>query len=154
MKIALIIHSQTGNTLSVAVRIQEKLILMGYSASIICIQPDHEHATDIDHIHYASFIDVREYDAFVVGCPTHGASMSLPMSAYLKQLRRFDNKKVNCFVTEFFPFSWMGGNRALMQLKTVCSSKGTSVNSSGVITWSNLGRNNAIDQLSDELSRF
>ncbi len=154
MKIAIIIHSKTGNTLRVAVRIQEKLILMGYSASIVCIQPNHEHATDIDHIHYTSLIDVRDYDAFVVGCPTHGASMSLPMSAYLKQLRRFDNKKVNCFVTEFFPFSWMGGKRALTQLKSVCSSKGTSVNSSGIIMWSNPNRKSAIEQLSNDLSLF
>jgi len=154
MKIALIIHSRTGNTLRVAVRIQEKLILLGYSASILCIRPDHEHASDINDIHYASLIDIRDYDGFVVGCPTHGAAMSQPMAAYLKHLRRFDHKKVNCFVTEFFPFPWMGGKRALKQLKEVCFLKGTSVNSSGVVNWFTPNRKDKIEQLSDELSRF
>lgn len=154
MKIALIIHSRTGNTLQVAVRIQEKLILMGYSASLLCIRPDHEHASDIDDIHFTSWIDVRDYDGFVVGCPTHGGTMSQPMAAYLKHLRRFDHKKVNCFVTEFFPFPWMSGNQALAQLKEVCSKKGTSVNSSGVVNWFSLNRKDKIEQLSNDLSRF
>jgi hypothetical protein len=73
------------------------------------------------------------------------------MTSYLSQITSLQGKKVACFVTEFFPFPWMGGNQAIGQMKEICESKGATVSASGVVNWT-LHRKQKIRDVVERLS--
>jgi len=57
------------------------------------------------------------------------------MIRYLKQIASLKDKKVACLITQFFPFQWMGGNRAAGQMRRICESGGAEVWGYGVVNW-------------------
>jgi hypothetical protein len=61
-------------------------------------------------------------------------------------------KKVACFVTEFFPFPWIGGNQAIGQMKKMCESKGATVGATGIVNWLNFRRKHQIHDVIERLS--
>lgn len=67
------------------------------------------------------------------------------MSLYLTQLTNLKDKIIGCFVTEFFPYPWMGGSRAVNQMRKLCDQKGAMAAEIGVVNWSNIKRTNRID---------
>jgi hypothetical protein len=76
------------------------------------------------------------------------------MIGYLTQVASLQSKKVACLVTQFFPYPWMGGNRAINQMKKICESKGAVVFGSEVINWSSSRRNLKIIEAVDRLGRL
>ena len=71
---------------------------------------------------------------------------------YLKQLSDIEIESVSCFVTQYFPYKWMGGSHALSKMRKLLKSKGVKINASGIINWSNEQRNDQIDALADLMS--
>jgi len=140
MKIGIIIHSQTGNTLSVANQIKERLSAAGYSVELEQVTAVDEKQPDPSKIKLKTVPETAGYDYLIFGAPVHGASLSPVMKVYLSQVQSLEGKKTICFMTEFFPYAWMGGNRAVGQMKAACSSKGANVVSAGVVNWSNRKR--------------
>ena len=153
MKIGIIVHSQTGNTLSVASRLQEKLSAAGHTASIEKIIPDDEKQMDAGRIKLQAIPDLSAFDALVFGAPVHGASVSPAFRAFISQAASLQGKKICCYVTEFFPFGWMGGNRSVGQMKTYCEAKGASVAETGVVNWVNGGRKKMITGIVERFSK-
>jgi len=152
MNIGIIVHSQTGHTHSVARKLMEKLIAAGHSANL-------ERVTSVGNVHpgakdiqLETRPEVDTYDALVFGAPVYGFSLSPVIASYLSQLVSLTSKKVACVVTQFFPFPWMGGNRAIGQMKEICESKGAEVLGSAVVNWSSLHRNRQIIESVDRLS--
>ena len=155
MKIGIIVHSQTGNTYSVAEKLKEKLLEAGHSVNIERIKPvggEKTNEKDVSRIRIEKLPDVNSYDALVFGAPVQGASVSPVLAAYLTQVASLQNKKVACLVTEFFPYPWMGGTRAINQMKKVCESKGASVCGTGIVNWSSIGREKKITDVVEQLS--
>ena len=56
------------------------------------------------------------------------------------------------FMTEFFPFPWMGGKNALKQMTALCDEHGADVIGSGVINWKNPHRERQITDLLQQFS--
>lgn len=82
-------------------------------------------------------------------------SRSLPfMAAYLAAIPSLHGKKIECFVTEYFPFPSMGGNQAIKQMRALCEGKGGDVVGTGIINWSNPKRNRQISRLVEKQSVF
>jgi hypothetical protein len=69
------------------------------------------------------------------------------MNMYLSQLPPLNNKKVICFMTQQFPYRWMGGTRAINQIKKICQAKTGSIEEAGVINWSHKERERKIDNV-------
>ena len=100
MKIGIVVHSQTGHTLSVAEKLQEKLTAAGHSANIEKISPVDAKQTDPKKIKIEKLPDLSPYDAFVFAAPVQAFSLSPVMKIYLPQLPSLNGKKVACFVTK------------------------------------------------------
>lgn len=152
MKIGIIVHSHTGNTYSVAERLKERLMVTGHSLALERVRAFNDEQAKAGSIRLKEVPGISGYDALVFAAPVQGFSLSSVMKAYLTQVPTLKNKKVACFVTEFFPYPWMGGNRAILQMKSLCESKGAEICGTGVINWSSSQRNSMIAQLIERLS--
>lgn len=146
MNIGIIIHSQTGNTLSVAEKLKKSLILKGHDVTLQQVT-DKGESSHKSKIQLQTIPTIEDYDCLFFGAPVWGYSLSPVMKLYLAQLLTLKDKRVGCFVTEFFPYSWMGGSRAVNQMIKLCSQKGAKASKIGVVNWSNRKRSNKTDSV-------
>lgn len=144
MNIGIIVHSQTGHTLSVAEKLKQSLLLKGHSVTIERVTTVNE-SSRASNIQLQTIPIVEEYDCLFLGAPVWGYSLSPVMILYLTQLTTLKDKKIGCFVTESFPYPWMGGSRAVNQMKILCEQKGALASKIGVVNWSSRKRINKID---------
>lgn len=152
MNIGIIVYSQTGNTLSVAQKLHEKLAAAGHSVTLEQIEVIGE-ASPGQAVQFKTVPDAAPYEALVIGGPVHAFSLNQATSQYLKQCAPLEGKAVACLVTQHFPYPWMGGNRAIRQMRKLCEAKGATVRGTGVVNWSNKTREEQIVAVTDELSR-
>ncbi|MFH0767265.1 MAG: flavodoxin domain-containing protein, partial [Bacillota bacterium] len=117
MKSVIIIYSKTGNTLSVANRLKEKMKSEILEVKAVSNDPNETKPK------LTQLPDVTNYSHLVFASPVHGFSLSKVMETYLKQLPDLSGKTIDLFITHFFPFAWMGGTRTLKQMKTIIESK-------------------------------
>jgi flavorubredoxin len=154
MNIGMIIYSQTGNTHSVAIKLEEKLAAAGHSVGMERLKVVGEYRPGTRKVRFETLPNVGQYDALVFGAPVEAFSLSPVMKSYLTQVASLQDKKVACLVTQFFPFRWLGGNRAVRQMKRICESKGAAVCGSGIVNWSRSRRDQQIAEVTDRLSRL
>ncbi|MDF2593434.1 MAG: flavodoxin/nitric oxide synthase [Clostridia bacterium] len=153
MKIGIIVYSHTGNTFSVAQRLEEKLTAEGHSVKIEKVTVTNDNEMDASRIQLSNIPDASAYDALVFGAPVRGMSLSAAMTAYLSQLTNLKEKSIFCYLTQFFPFPSMGGNRAMGQIKKICESKSLKVSNTGIVNWSNFRREKMIGDIVEKASR-
>ena len=147
MKIGIIVHSYTGNTLSVAQRLKEELMKAGHSVDLNKVTAVNEDQTEAGKIQLNSIPETAAYDALIFGAPVRGFALSPVMTAYLMQLESISGKKVACFLTQFFPYPSMGGIRAIEQMKGLCNFKGAKVCETGIVNWSSIHRGKKINNV-------
>ncbi len=152
MDVGMIVHSQTGNTLSVAERLKENLSGAGHSVTLERLEPVGEVRPGAKDVEFKSLPELERHEGLVFGAPVHGFSLAPAMQAYLQKVPSLEGKRVACLVTQFFPFAWMGGSRAVRQMRKACQAKGAEVCGSGVVNWSR-GREHRIAEVVDRLSR-
>jgi flavodoxin len=154
MNIGMIIYSQTGNTYSVATKLEERLAAAGHSVNLERLQVVGEYKPGTEDVQFETLPDAGQYDALVLGAPVQGFSLAPVMNSYLQQIASLQNKQVVCLVTEFFPYPWMGGNQAVRQMKNIAKSKGATVCGSGIVNWSRKRRDQQIVEVVDRLSNL
>lgn len=146
MKTGIVVYSKTGNTFSVAQRIKNALLKIEREVSLEQVTVRNEHE-NIKKMQLKDKPEVRDYEMLILGAPVWGFSLSTVMDAYLAQVGPLQGKKVICFVTHAFPYSWLGGNRAIGQMKKLCAAMGADVVETGIIDWSNKQREAQITRL-------
>jgi menaquinone-dependent protoporphyrinogen IX oxidase len=146
MKIGIIVYSQTGNTLSVAEKLKEKLATAGHSPEIEQVTVVGGHKSGDRTFQLETRPDVAQYDALVFGSAVEAFSLSPVMRGYLAVVDSLQGKQIACLVTQLFPYPWMGGNRAIRQMRGLCKSKGATVCGAGVVNWSKFRRANTTEQ--------
>lgn len=154
MNIGIIIHSKTGHSNLVAQKLKEKLVSEGHIVTlekIIAIKDDEADAAKIQLIDPPS---IEAYDLLIFGAPVRGLSLSPVMGAYISQIKTLQGIKVGAYITQFFPFKKMGGERSIKQFKNLCESKGAKVFETGIINWTNLKRQRQIEDLIKNMSRL
>jgi flavodoxin len=152
MKIGIIVYSFTGNTNSVAQKIQDKLLQAGHLAEIKRIIIKGGEQPNSKQFIFENPPTINKYDALIFGAPVRGFSISPVISTYLKQLSSLKDKKVACFVTKQLNSYWTGGTRAITMMKRICESKGGVVVGTGVVFWKSKNRDIEIDTLAETLS--
>lgn len=152
MKIGIIVYSHTGNTFSVAQRLEEKLAAAGHTVRVEKVTVVDDDQIDASKVQLKAIPDINAYDALIFGSPVRGFSLSAAMTGYLSQSASLKGKKVFGYVTQFFPFPSMGGNRAIEQMKKLCESKGCKLMETGIINWSNLRRRKMIGDVVEKIS--
>lgn len=138
MKIGLLVHSLTGNTLSVAEQLRDTLLKAGHTVDLRRLEPvggENKNEIDINRIMFQPAPEISGYDYVILGAPVRGFSISPVLAAYLNKVSSLKGQKIDLFVTQAFPFSWMGGNNAIRQMKRACESKGAVVGNTAVVNW-------------------
>ncbi len=136
MKIGIIVHSQTDNTYSVALKLQETLTESGNDVEVKKVsmvggdKPENKNKIQLENPP-----DVTSFDALIFGAPVHAFSLAPAMRVYLEQLPSLENKKIALFVTKGLRFEWTGGSRAIGQMKKLCQSKSGEIVGTGIIIW-------------------
>jgi len=151
MNVGVIVHSSTGNTLSVAEKIRGGLAARGHAVClerVTAVNDDPQSAAgkQLDHAP-----DTGGYDALIFAAPVWGFSLCAVMRAYLAQVANLSGIKTGLFVTQHFPCAWMGGSRAIRQMETACREKGAAVFCSGIINWTSKKRSRQIEELAGRM---
>ena len=155
MKIGIIVHSLSGNTMGVAERLKERLQSDGHAVQIERLETVGEESikeVNSQNITLKAYPDPTAYDLVIFAGPVRGASTSPLLQHYFSRMGQLANKRVLLFVTEFFPFPWMGGKRAIKQLTRMCEEHGATVLNTGVINWKNPHREGQITELLQSFS--
>jgi flavodoxin len=137
MKVGIIIHSQTGHTLSVAEALSAKLQASGHYAKIERVTAAADDETNPSLVKLTSAPDTAGYDMLIFGAPVRGFHLSPVMEAYINKQPTLKGKPVSCFITESFPKPWMGGNQAMARFNEICRSKGSAPLKTAIINWMN-----------------
>ncbi|NLW47081.1 MAG: flavodoxin [Firmicutes bacterium] len=133
MKIGIIIHSQSGNTRLVALKLQEKLSTLGHNVTIEPIEPIGDAHPGVKNLQLKTYPEIAKYEGLIFAAPVWAFNISPVLTAYLSQLSTLKDKKITAFVTMGFPFPWMGGNRAIAMLKKICRTKGATIAATAII---------------------
>jgi hypothetical protein len=57
------------------------------------------------------------------------------MQAYLQGIPSLEGKLLAGFVTQAFPFPWMGGNQAISGMEKLLNAKGGKLSATNVVNW-------------------
>ena len=136
MNIGLIVHSVTGNTLSVAKKLQESLVDAGHTVELKEIKTEGKVSPGEKSVKFAELPSLDGYDALVFGSHTEAFQLEQAMKLYFNQIDNLTGQKVAFISTHQFPFSWMGGNAAINKMKSLCEAKGAHVLGGVVVDWS------------------
>lgn len=153
MKLGIIVYSKTGNTLSVAEKLKEKLTAAGHSVNIERITAVDEKQSDPKKIQLQKLPDLSGYDALIFGTPVQAFSAAPIMKVYMPQLPSLSGKKAACFVTKGLPLVATGGNQAIALMKGAIESKGGNVVDTAIIRWGGSGRDQRINEMVDKFSK-
>lgn len=135
MKRAVVFYSLTGNTKIVA------NLFEGFDQLEITTNNEYPQSKDNQLVNIP---DISSYDDIVFACPTHGARMAKPMVKYMQQISSLKDKKINVFITHFFPYQWMGGSQTLKQFKKMVEAKHGQVQHMVSINWKSKHREKLI----------
>jgi flavodoxin len=136
MNIGIIVYSQTGNTLSVAKQLEERLASDGHTVSLERVRISGDAGPGTKDVTFTNQPDPTKFDALVFASPVQAFSLAIPMQRYLERIPQIQGKKIACFVTKQLPFRWTGGNRGIAQIVRACESKGAEVVDTEILVWS------------------
>lgn len=153
MRIGIVIYSETGNTLSVAQGIIERLTTAGNVAVLERVTPIGKPNPSDKQVSYENIPDLGGYDALVFGSPVQAFSLALGMSRFIPQIEQLNGKRASVFATQQLPFAWLGGNRAVSQMGSLLKEKGAAVSIAGSVNWSSKARQDQITSVIDNAVR-
>jgi flavodoxin len=154
MNIGIIVFSQTGNTLSVAQKLKEKLISAGHTADIEQITVTGDVSPGKRQFELTAIPTVDAYEGLVFATPVQAFSLNPVMAAYLEQLPSLNGKKFACLITKHLPFSWTGGKQAIAKMKGICTAKGAAFLGAGIAIWSGSQRGQNVDNCVNNISKL
>ena len=152
MNIGLVVYSQTGHTLSVVMKLKEKLSAAGHAVTLEQLETAGAVGLGAASAELKTRPAINVYDALVFCAPVQGGVPAAPMASYLEQVASLEGKRVACLVTGFFPAAGWGRNQTIAQMKAVCEAKGATVCGAGSVGWFTLNRKSQISQVVDSLS--
>ena len=152
MNIGVVVYSRSGNTLSVTEKLKERLSAAGHSVKLEQVAVAGGGKPGERRLELGTLPDLAGYDGVVFGAAVEAFSLSSVMSAYLKRVGSLEGKKVAFLVTEGFPYPWMGGNRAVSQMKKLCRAKGAEIVGSAVVNWAKSRREKTTAAALDRLT--
>lgn len=144
MKIAVVIYSYTGNSFSIGQKIVRFLQSQNHEAQLIRVNVTDDQPSKTD-VQLGNIESVAPFDKVIFGSPVRAFSLAPAMVKYLKQVESLSGKTVSCFVTKQLPFSWTGGTSALKKMISLCVEKGSVIDKTAIINWSDKNRDRMID---------
>lgn len=153
MKVGIVVYSQTGNTLSVAEKLRDKLAARGHGVSLERLSPTLADPKDLKSFRFDSLPDLSGYEAVVLAAPVQGFSLCRAMAAYLRELPDLSGRLVACFATKQLNSAWTGGSKALASMSEAAEAKGGRVCAAGFVCWKSRQREKDIEDLTEKLAK-
>jgi len=153
MNIGIIVHSQTGNTYSVASKLKEKLVTLGNEVELERLKVIGEDKPGKKDVTLEKIPETGKYDTIIFASPVHAFSLSQVMAACLKQINSLKGKNVGCLMTQYFPFPFLGGNRAMRQIINICVRKEATIFGTGIVNWSRSNREEQISKIVESMAK-
>ncbi|MDO5575604.1 MAG: hypothetical protein Q4F84_00880 [Fibrobacter sp.] len=135
MKIAIVIHSQSGHTAAFARVIASKFNENGHEADIKLLRPTKHVHPGIKEFELRNAPEINEYDAVLFGGPVWAFTASPVIIKYITELEKLKGKKVASFVTMGFPFPWLGGNNAIKVMNNKLDCTGADVIQGEIVSY-------------------
>ncbi len=154
MKIGIIVHSFSGNTLLVAQKLMDTFREAGHEAEVQRVAVKDENPNQADHVVLENAPDPTPYELVIFGAPVRAFTLTPAMKKYLSEIPALQGKRVGCFVTKQLPGMWTGGSRALRHMKERITGHGGSVLAEGAVCWSGKDRDVQIDRLAANMRRL
>ena len=151
MKVGIVVYSYSGNTLSVAQKLEEAIKSAGHTVSIERVEAVNENPRSSGPVQLKSAPDIGEYDVIIFASPVHAFTLAPVMKRYLSQIPSLADQKTYCFVTQHFKKAWMGGNRAVRRIRAACKTRGADIIASGIVNWSGSARDEQIGEIVSRL---
>jgi len=153
MKIGFIIHSQSGNTLSVAKKLMDQLKQQGHEVVLTHLKDENVN-TSMQHPERLITVMNESYpkvDLLIVGGWVQAFSLCRGLAYYAQQQLNIQAQETHLFVTHHFPYEWMGGNHAIKQLSTLLKGKNHKIKSTKIFNWSRKNNQQQIQQWVDSM---
>jgi len=154
MNIGIIVYSQTGNTLSVAEKLKAELDKAGHSVTLEQVTVVGGREQGDRSFQLEETPEPGGYDAVVFGSYVEAFSLTPVFSRYLKHIGSLQGKRVACLITQQFPYPWLGGNRAIRQMRKLCESKGASIRGTAIVNWAQSRRERTTSDAVERLARL
>ncbi len=127
MKVAVVVHSKTGVSLSFAGQLAEALRRDGHEAQVHRIEGEGDVQPHQKDVRLVSSPDLDGCDALVVGGPIWAFGMSPVALAFAGSLGDISGMKVVPFATMGFPFAFLGGLQGVGRLGRLLAERGGNV---------------------------
>lgn len=138
MKTIIIVHSNTGTTRKFADKIATKLKDAGHSIQVTQLETDvpvtSGSTRSCREFAITNLPDIKEYDVVLLGGPVWGFSASPVIIACINALDDLKGKKVLPFVTQGFPFKFLGGNQSIALMSRYAANKHATVLPGAVVS--------------------
>jgi len=141
MKIGIVVHSKTGNTLSVVQKIKEKLDNKGYEVDLLKLKVVKKGDKEI----LESTPDISSYEGLIFGSSVEAFQLNSVMKRYLTDIGNVSGKKVSIVITQHFKFKWLGGSNAVKKADKILRGKGAKIMGSFIVNWSSAEKQNQIE---------
>lgn len=138
MKIGFIVHSQSGNTLSVAQKLMNQLIAQGHVVMLTHIKDENVNGSMQHPERYITVVDEVEsnVDILFIGGWVQAFGLCRGLNYVIQHHFNIQAKQTHLFLTHHFPFEWMGGTSAMKQLSKLVLTKGLVVKTTKIFNWS------------------
>lgn len=152
MKACIVIHSQTGHTVSFARAIAESLLKHGCETDIELLRTTSFARPASSRIELRRVPDPSEYDILLTGAPVWAFKASPVIMTYLNELKTLKGKRAAPFVTHALPFKLFGYGRALARMSNALSLLGAQVVEGEEVAWLVKPARKIIYEASDRLA--
>lgn len=153
MTVGIVVYSHTGNTLSVAKRLEDRLREIGEDTKLMRVETPEEYRPGKGRVPPIDLPDISGCDTLVFASPVHAFSLAQVMAHCLREIEIPEGATAAGLVTQHLPYSWLGGNRALRGIREVCSARGSRFLGGAIVNWSRRDRETRIEESVDELAR-
>ncbi|MBP1918611.1 flavodoxin family protein [Youngiibacter multivorans] len=154
MNIGILVHSKTGNTLSVVKLLEDRLRKNGHTVSIERIVPDNEDQPDKSKIKLVSAPSASGFDSVVLAGPVHGFSPTAAIVRWIEGSDDLNGKNIPLVITQQLPFPWMGGNGTVRKITALLEKKGAKVPVTSIVNWGSGKRQMLIDDTVNKVSEY
>jgi flavodoxin len=153
LKIGIIVHSQTGHTLEVCERLKDRFAQQGHQVGLERVTVVGERTPQSKSFQLEHRPDPEPYEVVVFASYVEAFSLCQVMMRYMKGLGDMDGKPVACLLTQQLPYAWMGGCRALGQMKRICRDRGADPRVDAIVQWAKSKRAVSMSKALDALAR-
>ncbi len=119
MKVAIIVHSKTGNTMKLAQKIESLLHERNYKVGLFDLQTDVSLHPGIKEFQITNLPDLSQYDIILAGAPVWAFRASPLIVKAIATVTGIEGKIFVPFVTMHFPFPNLLGGSVLNKMRAL-----------------------------------